>query len=313
MHLISSGGTVGRGGGPQALAILSQPPKTINQYLRVTIQGEVMEQDFGLPAMALRTLETYTTSVLKVDLSRPTEVKDTWRALMDEMSEVSRTHYRSIVFQDDRFVDYFRAATPETELGRLNLGSRPQKRKAGGVETLRAIPWVFAWTQTRLHLPVWLGLGSALGHTISDAEKITVLREMYREWPFLRSFFDLIQMVLAKADPRISSYYDEKLVLDAGHREFGVELRKLLQETVENVLDVSEQKALLDKDPVQQRALNNRREWLNPLNLVQVEALKRLREQARQGVEVDPNERKGLADALIISMKGLSSGLQNTG
>eukprot|EP01134_Creolimax_fragrantissima_P001647 CFRG1647T1 len=303
------GGTVGRGGGPQHLAILSQPPRTVNQYLRVTIQGEVMEQDFGLPAMAVRTLETYTTAVLKVDMSTATDVKPEWRKIMDEMSTISCKAYRDIVFSDPRFVNYFRAATPEQELGRLNIGSRPQKRKAGGVETLRAIPWVFAWTQTRLHLPVWLGLGTALLSSMQNEEKAALMREMYSSWPFFRSFFDLIEMVLAKADPRISSRYDDVLVSSAEQRAFGVELRGRLAETVKLVLQVSDQQALLDRDLVQKRAINNRREWLNPMNLVQVEALKR----CRAAVAKDGEAPDALVDALIISMKGLSSGLQNTG
>lgn len=310
------GGTVGRGGGPQHLAILSQPPRTINQYLRVTIQGEVMEQDFGLPGLAQKTLETYTTAVLEADLTESIPVKQEYRDVMDKMSEISCTKYRQIVHSDERFVQYFRSATPEQELGLLNIGSRPQKRKEGGVETLRAIPWVFAWTQTRLHLPVWLGLGSALEVGLGDEKGERLLREMYERWPFFRSFFDLIEMVLAKADTHISSRYDDVLVADGEQKKFGGMLRQLLVETIDLVLKVSGEQKLLDKDPVQQRAINIRREWLTPMNLAQVELLKRWRAISDKGVVkegVDPNASKLLIDALIISMKGLSSGLQNTG
>lgn len=310
------GGTVGRGGGPQHLAILSQPPGTVNQYLRVTIQGEVMEQDFGLPNLALRTLETYTTAVLKADLTDPVVVKPEYREILDKLSEVSCTKYREIVHGDPRFVQYFRSATPEQELGLLNIGSRPQKRKEGGVETLRAIPWVFAWTQTRLHLPVWLGLGSALqtGMNMPGGKKL--LREMYEKWPFFRSFFDLIEMVLAKADPHISSRYDDVLVEEQEQKKFGTMLRDLLVETIDLVLQVSGEQNLLDKDRVQQRAIDTRREWLTPMNLAQVELLKRWRSISVKGVVkegVEPEEGKLLVDALVISMKGLSSALQNTG
>lgn len=310
------GGTVGRGGGPQHLAILSQPPHTVNQYLRVTIQGEVMEQDFGLPALALKTLETYTTAVMQVDLSKAVLVKDEYRYLMDKMSEVSCSKYRSIVHADSRFVQYFRNATPEQELGLLNIGSRPQKRKEGGVETLRAIPWVFAWTQTRSHLPVWLGLGTALRAGMESDEESSLLKEMYAKWPFFRSFFDLIEMVLAKADPHISSRYDEALVEDGEQRKFGEMLRQLLVDTIDAVLQVTGEHRLLDKDPVQQRAIDTRTEWLTPMNLVQVELLKRWRAITEKGVPKDGvNEKDAsrISTALIISMKGLSSALQNTG
>lgn len=310
------GGTVGRGGGPQHLAILSQPPGTVNQYLRVTIQGEVMEQDFGLPDLALKTLETYTTAVLKADMTDPVPVRKEYRDLMDRMSEISCEKYREIVHGDDRFVQYFRSATPEQELGLLNIGSRPQKRKEGGVETLRAIPWVFAWTQTRLHLPVWLGLGSALNAGMKMEGGQDLLREMYEKWPFFRSFFDLIEMVLAKADEHISSRYDDILVQEEEQKQFGVMLRKLLVETIDQVLVVSKEQKLLDHDRVQQRAINTRREWLTPMNLAQVELLKRWRACSVKGVPkegVDKKQAALLVDALIISMKGLSSALQNTG
>lgn len=310
------GGTVGRGGGPQHLAILSQPQKTINGYLRVTIQGEVMEQDFGLPGLARKTLETYTTAVLKADLSTPVAVKPEWRSLMNRMSEISCAKYRDIVHKDPRFVEYFRLATPEQELGLLNIGSRPQKRKEGGVESLRAIPWVFAWTQTRSHLPVWLGIGTALQAGMKENGGAATMRDMYETWPFFHSFFDLIEMVLAKADPHISSRYDEVLVPSEEHKKFGSMLRELLGETVDLVLQVSGEQRLLDKDRVQQRALSSRSEWLTPMNLVQVEVLKRWRQVATKGVMhegVDPAKAEAIVDVLIISMKGLSAALQNTG
>lgn len=310
------GGTVGRGGGPQHLAILSQPPGTVNQYLRVTIQGEVMEQDFGLLAQAMHTLETYTTAVLKVDLTDSFPVKPEYRTLLDHMSEVSCMRYREIVHGDPRFVQYFRSATPEQELGLLKIGSRPQKRKEGGVETLRAIPWIFAWTQTRLHLPVWLGLGPALQAGMKMERGAELLREMYDGWPFFRSFFDLIEMVLAKADPHISSRYDDVLVEEEEQKKFGGMLRDMLVETIDLVLKVSGEQNLLDKDRVQKRAIDTRREWLTPMNLAQVELLKRWRKITVKGEMKDgasEKEFKEIGDALIISMKGLSSALQNTG
>lgn len=310
------GGTVGRGGGPQHLAIRSQPPGTVNGYLRVTIQGEVMEQDFGLPSLATKTLETYTTAVLMADLSKAVPVKPEYRQIMDTMSDISCTKYREIVHGHDLFVQYFRKATPEQEIGLLNIGSRPQKRKEGGVETLRAIPWIFAWTQTRLHLPVWLGLGAALKAGMDSPEGTTLLRDMYENWPFFRSFFDLIEMVLAKSDTHISSKYDDVLVEDPEQKKFGQMLREALVETIDLVLKVSGEHKLLDKDRVQQRAIITRREWLNAMNIAQVEILKRWRSISVKGEvneDVDPEMAQKIIDSLIVSMKGLSSALQNTG
>ncbi|GJQ12656.1 hypothetical protein GpartN1_g4447.t1 [Galdieria partita] len=296
------GGTVGRGGGPQHLAILSQPPGTINKYFRVTIQGEVIQQDFGLPGLADRTLECYLTAILKAEMMPYSQVKSEWRELMDVMSQISYKTYRSVVYEKPDFVKYFRYATPEQEIGRLNIGSRPQKRKDGGVETLRAIPWIFAWNQTRLHLPVWLGTGAAIEYA-KETNKLETLQSMYKEWPFVHSYFDLMTMVLAKADSRISAKYDTELV-PKELQAFGSSLRKLLAETIDMVLHVTGEKRLLDNDIVMQRAMDSRRQWLTPMHIVQVEILKRL----RAGMETQT-----IVDTLVISMKAIAAGMQNTG
>jgi phosphoenolpyruvate carboxylase len=302
------GGTVGRGGGPQHLAIMSQPPDTINKYLRVTIQGEVIQQDFGMPALADRTLETYTTAVLRQELMPFRNVQPKWRNVMDRMSQVSCEQYRSIVYKQSDFVQYYRHATPEPELGILNIGSRPQKRREGGVETLRAIPWVFSWSQNRLQLPVWLGLGAAI-EDIFERGDGDELRMMYREWPFFRSFMDLIEMVLAKADAHIAAKYDEVLVPSGSMHEIGAELRRLLQHTITLVMRVSGSRRLLDNDRPQQRAIDARRPWLTPMNLAQVRALKAMRAFSAQNKDPDAV----VTDLFIISVKALAAGLQNTG
>ncbi|VAI88951.1 unnamed protein product [Triticum turgidum subsp. durum] len=177
------GGTVGRGGGPTHLAILSQPPETVNGSLRVTVQGEVIEHSFGEEHLCFRTLQRFTAATLEHGMHPPVSPKPEWRALMDEMAVVATEEYRAMVFKEPRFVEYFRSATPETEYGRMNIGSRPSKRKpSGGIETLRAIPWIFAWTQTRFHLPVWLGFGAAFKHIMhKDIRNVQALREMYNE------------------------------------------------------------------------------------------------------------------------------------
>ncbi|XLU48844.1 hypothetical protein S245_043658, partial [Arachis hypogaea] len=226
------GGTVGRGGGPTHLAILSQPPDTIHGSLRVTIQGEVIEQSFGEEHLCFRTLQRFTAATLEHGMHSPVSPKPEWRALMDEMAVIATKEYRSVVFQEPRFVEYFRCATPELEYGRMNIGSRPSKRKpSGGIESLRAIPWIFAWTQTRFHLPVWLGFGKAFKHVIEkDPKNLQMLRDMYNQWPFFRVTLDLVEMVFAKGDPGIAALYD-KLLVSEELWLFGERLKSKYEET----------------------------------------------------------------------------------
>jgi phosphoenolpyruvate carboxylase len=233
------GGTVGRGGGPSHLAILSQPPNTVNGSLRVTVQGEVIEKSFGEENLCFRTLQRFTAATLEHGMNPPVSPKPEWRALLDDMATVATEEYRSIVFQEPRFVEYFRSATPETEYGRMNIGSRPSKRKpGGGIESLRAIPWIFAWTQTRFHLPVWLGFGAAFRHAMDTPGGLATLREMYEEWPFFRVTIDLLEMVFAKGDPGIAALYD-KLLVPQDLSPFGEQLRANYAETQSLLLKVS--------------------------------------------------------------------------
>ncbi|KAL8461110.1 hypothetical protein ACS0TY_032546 [Phlomoides rotata] len=233
------GGTVGRGGGPTHLAILSQPPDTIHGSFRVTVQGEVIEQSFGEEHLCFRTLQRFTAATLEHGMHPPVAPKPEWRALMDEMAVVATKEYRSVVFQEPRFVEYFRRATPELEYGRMNIGSRPSKRKpSGGIESLRAIPWIFAWTQTRFHLPVWLGFGAAMKHVMDkDIRNLQMLKAMYNAWPFFRVTIDLIEMVFAKGDPGIAALYDKLLVSD-DLWPFGQQLRANYETTQKLILQV---------------------------------------------------------------------------
>ncbi len=178
------GGTVGRGGNPNTFrAILSHPPNTVNGRFRVTEQGEMIRQNFGSPGIAERTLDVYTAAVLRDSFIKHVEPKDSWRKQMERISEVSCADYRGIVREDPRFVPYFRQATPEVELGTLNIGSRPAKRNPkGGIESLRAIPWTFAWGQSRLNLSAWLGVGAGLN--VKEESEKEELREMYKNWPW---------------------------------------------------------------------------------------------------------------------------------
>lgn len=297
------GGTVGRGGGPTYLAIQSQPPGSVAGSLRVTEQGEMIDAKFGLPGIAVRTLEVYLTATLEATLDPASDPHPSWRDLMHSLAEQSRKSYRHVVYERPEFLEYFRTATPEQELAHLNIGSRPARRSSGsGVESLRAIPWVFAWTQTRLMLPAWLGVGAALGAAIADG-RLAELREMYREWPFFQSTLDLIEMVLAKASPTISARYDERLVPEP-LRAVGVELRERLRETIDTVLAVTEHQELLEHNRVLRRSIDVRNPYVDPINIVQAEILCRLR---REGKSAE------LVDALTVCVNGIAAGMRNTG
>ncbi|XP_051152272.1 phosphoenolpyruvate carboxylase 2-like [Andrographis paniculata] len=332
------GGTVGRGGGPTHLAILSQPPDTIHGSLRVTVQGEVIEQSFGEEHLCFRTLQRFSAATLEHGMNPPGAPKPEWRALMDEMAVFATKEYRSIVFQEPRFVEYFRLATPELEYGRMNIGSRPSKRKpSGGIESLRAIPWIFAWTQTRFHLPVWLGFGAAMNHVIEkDIRNFQMLRDMYNEWPFFRVTIDLIEMVLAKGDPDIAALYD-KLLVSEDLWSFGEQLRTKYEATQNIILQVAGHKELLEGDPYLRQRLRLRDPYITVLNVCQIYTLKRIRDPgynvtvgphlskeimeinaskpADELVKLNPKSEyaPGLEDTLILTMKGIAAGLQNTG
>ncbi|CAM8988627.1 unnamed protein product [Rhodiola kirilowii] len=332
------GGTVGRGGGPTHLAILSQPPDTIHGSLRVTVQGEVIEQSFGEEHLCFRTLQRFTAATLEHGMNPPVAPKPEWRTLLDDMAVVATEKYRSIVFQEPRFVEYFRLATPELEYGRMNIGSRPSKRKAsGGIESLRAIPWIFAWNQTRFHLPVWLGFGAAFKHAIEkDIRNLHMLQAMYNQWPFFRVTIDLVEMVFAKGDPGIAALYD-KLLVSEDLLPFGERLRADYDETKSYLLKIAGHKDLLEDDPYLKQRLRLRNSYITTLNVCQAYTLKRIRDPsynvpmrphiskeitessssnpANELVKLNPTSElaPGMEDTLILTMKGISAGLQNTG
>lgn len=298
------GGTVARGGGPTHMAIQSQPPGSINGTLRVTEQGEMIQAKFGNPAVAVRTLEMYVAATVDATLGAPKPVAPEWRNCLEELANVACGSYRAVVRGHPRFVEYFRMATPELELGRLNIGSRPARRRAnGGIETLRAIPWIFAWTQNRLCLPSWLGVGAALGHAI-QAGKVEQLREMYLHWPFFRSTVDLLEMVCAKADPVASAAYDNSLVPEE-LRPLGAELRQALADTVASLLAVTGHRELMEGYPEGRVSLDARNPYMDPINLLQVELLRRLRATS----EPDAH----LWEAFVVTVNGIAAGMRNTG
>jgi phosphoenolpyruvate carboxylase len=298
------GGTVGRGGGPAHAAILSQPPGSVAGRFRTTEQGEMIRFKFGLPDIAEQNLNLYLAAVLEATLLPPPMPEPDWRETMDRLAEDGVKAYRSVVREHPQFVEYFRQATPEQELGRLPLGSRPAKRREGGVESLRAIPWIFAWTQTRLMLPAWLGWELALRAALErgETQRLTVMRE---RWPFFTTRMDMLEMVLAKADGDIARRYDERLV-EPSLQELGSHLRDRLSHAVEAVLGLNGQSELLAHSAETLEAFSLRNTYLDPLHLMQTELLARSRHQQ------NPAE-SPLEQALLVSVAGIAAGLRNTG
>jgi phosphoenolpyruvate carboxylase len=296
------GGSVGRGGGPTYLALKSQPPGSIDGTLRVTEQGEMLQALFGFPDIAVRTMEVYTTGTLDAWLAPARAPSSEWRACMERLADEARSAYRRVVYDDPRFIDYFHASTPESDIDALNLGSRPARRRQDtGVQSLRAIPWQFAWTQTRLMLGAWLGVDEALGRAFDRGERERLMT-MYRQWPHFQSAVDLIEMVLAKADGRIAAEYDRQLVPES-LQDLGGQLRDRLAEAVRGVLAVTGHAELLESMPVIRRSIDVRNPYVDPLNLVQIELLRRVR------AHPDPRART----ALMVTVNGIAAGLRNTG
>jgi phosphoenolpyruvate carboxylase len=291
------GGSVGRGGGPTYLAIRSQPPGSVNGRLRVTVQGEMIQAEFGLVGIALRTLEIYTTATVDATLAPPESPREHWRALMERMAGAAASEYRKIVYETPEFLDYFRAATPEQELAEINIGSRPARRGASkeGIESLRAIPWQFAWTQNRLLLPSWLGVDGGV-EAGDDVQK------MFDDWTFFRSTIELIEMVLAKAEPQIAAYYDRLLVPDS-LKPIGEDLRRRLSRATDIVLRITRHDRLLENNPVLRRSIDVRNPYVDPINIVQAEVLRRWRETGDDS----------LRDAFVVTVNGIAAGMRNTG
>ncbi|QBH95067.1 phosphoenolpyruvate carboxylase [Limnobaculum zhutongyuii] len=298
------GGTIGRGGAPAHDALLSQPPGSLKGGLRVTEQGEMIRFKFGLPEITLASLASYASAILEANLLPPPNPKQEWRDIMDELSEFSCKQYRDIVREEPDFVPYFRAATPELELSKLPLGSRPAKRKPnGGVESLRAIPWIFAWTQNRLMLPAWLGAGAALQHAIKNGKQ-QQLAEMYRDWPFFNTRINMLEMVYAKADLWLAEYYDQRLV-DKKLWTLGSKLRSQLAEDISVILKLSNDQKLMEKLPWIAESIALRNVYTDPLNVLQAELLYRSRQQETPDPRVE--------QALMVTIAGIAAGMRNTG
>jgi len=300
------GGTVARGGGPANRAIRAQPAGSINGRFRLTEQGEIIASRYSNPALAHRHLEQIVNAVLLASAPARTEVVPaTWREAMQNMSQAAYRTYRGLVYETPRFIEFWQAATPLDEIKRLQIGSRPISR-AGTTEVtnIRAIPWVFSWMQSRYNLPGWYGLGSGLE---AFADK-TLLSEMYAGWPFFKTLLDNTESSLLKADMGIAALYAE-LVPD---RELGQTLFAIIKAEYDRtrtaVLTISGHHDLMESEPVTQNAVRLRNPYVDPLNYIQVEMLRRLRSLPESSPEIE-----FLREAVILTINGIAAGLKNTG
>jgi phosphoenolpyruvate carboxylase len=296
------GGTASRGGSKPRAAILAEPPEALNGRLRVTEQGEIIHAKYGLRGIANRTLELMAGALLETVASPPSAPSDEWRGALEKIAAESRGAYRALVYQEPHFVEYFRGATPIDVIERLRIGSRPAARRGGqGLGNLRAIPWVFAWTQSRHILPGWYGVGAGLEKALAELG-LPFLRGL-RRWPLFANLLSDVEMVLAKADLNIAARYAE-LAGDAGAVIFP-KIQEEFSRTIRCINEISEQESLLSRDPTLQRSIRLRNPYVDPMSLLQVSLLKRWRKTDRQD--------EALERALLSTVQGIARGLQNTG
>jgi phosphoenolpyruvate carboxylase len=309
------GGTVGRGGGPSYEAILAQPPGTVNGQIRLTEQGEVIASKYAQPDIGRRNLETLVAATLEATLLRPTErAPKRFHEAAAELSAASFAAYRGLVYETPGFADYFFGSTPIREIADLNIGSRPASRKAGNaIEDLRAIPWGFSWGQCRVALPGWYGFGSAVEAFLGQGESRTaqgdLLRRMARQWPFFATLISNLDMVIAKSDLGIAARY-AGLVEDRrlGRRIFA-RIEAEWQRTSDALALITGESSRLGGNPALARSIEHRFPYLDPLNHLQVELMRRYRQRRSDEDEGMTRVKRGIQ----ISINGLAAGLRNTG
>jgi len=301
------GGTIARGGGPANQAIRAQPAGSINGRFRVTEQGEIIASRYANPDLAHRHLEQIASAVILASAPQKNDpVPERWRKAIGEMSQVAERTYRSLVYETPSFIEFWESATPLDEIKRLQIGSRPASRaKAGAVNQIRAIPWVFSWMQSRFNLPGWYSLGTGLA-SIND---LPLLQDMYDGWAFFQTLLNNSEMSLLKADMDISTLY-VSLVTDKNlAAEIFNSIRSEYERTREAVLAISRHNTLLEREPVTQQAIQLRNPYVDPLNYIQVETLRRLRSLP----DAEGAEAQSLREVMALTINGIAAGLRNTG
>ena len=303
------GGTVARGGGPANHAIRSQPPGSINGRFRLTEQGEIIASRYSNPELAHRHLEQIVHAILLA--SAPVEhaqadVPAGWRQALDVMAAAGQNAYRGLVYETPGFIQFWQDATPIDEIKRLHIGSRPAARsRIGALEQIRVIPWVFSWMQSRFNLPGWYSLGSGLNAFTDQA----LLREMYAGWPFFKTLLDNSEASLLKADMDIAALYVDLVTdRDLAGRIFTT-IREEYERTRQIVLSISGHQSLMELEPVTQNAVQLRNPYIDPLNYIQIEMLRRLRRLRNpEGAKA-----RALREVIILTINGIAAGLKNTG
>ncbi|MGB3136844.1 MAG: phosphoenolpyruvate carboxylase, partial [Nodosilinea sp.] len=317
------GGSVGRGGGPAYEAILAQPGRSIKGRIKITEQGEVLASKYNLSDLALYNLETVTTAVIQASLlSNSVDDIEPWNETMEELATRSRSHYRQLIYEQPDLVDFFHQVTPIQEISQLQISSRPSRR--GGKKdpgSLRAIPWVFSWTQARFLLPSWYGVGTALQEFVEESpeEHLKVLRYFYGKWPFFKMVISKVEMTLAKVDLQIAEHYVRELTHPDDKERF-LELFKTISKefylTRDMVLRITNHERLLDSDPELQRSVYLRNGTIVPLGFLQVALLKRLRQykdQAATGIIRSRYSQGELLRGALLTINGIAAGMRNTG
>ncbi len=318
------GGSVGRGGGPAYAAILAQPRSTINGRIKITEQGEVLASKYSLPELALYNLETAVTAVVQASLlGSGFDDIEPWNKIMEQLSAWSREAYRSLIYEEQDFIDFFTTVTPIQEISLLQISSRPARRKSGkqDLSTLRAIPWVFSWTQTRFLLPAWYGVGTALEKFLSGdpEENLKLLRYFYFKWPFFRMVISKAEMTLSKVDLQIAGHYLRELSKPEDIERFERIFNQISDEyhrSCEIILRLTGHKRLLDGDPSLQRSVQLRNGTIVPLGFLQVSLLKRLRQyshQAQSGIIHFRYSKEELLRGALLTINGIAAGMRNTG
>ena len=300
------GGSAGRGGGPIQATLRSQPPKSVNGKIRITDQGEVIQQKYGYEPLAKYNLSSYIGAVVEATLNPPPIPKKNWRNLIEKMSEISKSSYRKNINDNSDFINYFKTVTPHISLGKLSIGSRPSKRKnIDNIKSLRAIPWVFAWTQIRLMLPAWLGSAEALRYSSIKKFRKTLL-DMEKNWPFFNSMMDILDMVISKADPEISKIYEDNLA-DKKLIRVGKKLRFQFN-VIKNLNKKITPKEIIKMRKQFRSSVIVRNIYSEVLNIAQAIVIKKLKQK-----KIKSTNKKYLDDALMTSIAGISAAMKNTG